>query len=54
MSLTIKNLEDGLDKYEKAIENADNDREFAQLVIKALKAEIERKKELETNTSSEV
>lgn len=43
MSLTIKDLEEGLKKYEQAIENAENDREFAQIVIAALKKEIEEK-----------
>lgn len=47
MTLTKEDLETGLEKYKKAIENAENDREFAQIVVEALENKIKNIEEKE-------
>lgn len=40
MSLTLKDLEIGLEKYKAAITGAENDKEFAEMVVEALEQKI--------------
>jgi hypothetical protein len=44
MSLKISDLEVGLKKYVQAITDAENDKEFAEMIVEALEKKIEIKK----------
>lgn len=49
MTLSKKDLETGLKKYEQAIIDAENDKEFAEMIVEALKNKIINTKEMEEN-----
>lgn len=49
MSLQITDLELGLKKYTQAITDAENDAEFARIVVEALEKKIAEKKISEVN-----